>query len=107
MKIKTEDIKKIQDSLNFMKSNPDLKINDYTVEDFEDLFSKLIEYTKKLEELEFEMFSVKRKTEKTFKEVKSISFRVRKLVVGYYGEDSKEVKELGLKAKSEYKNAPK
>ncbi|MBN2694601.1 hypothetical protein JXR93_08050 [bacterium] len=107
MNVIKEEIEKIKLSLEFVKKNSELKLKDISVDDFEAQCNDLFDSIDKIDDIELELFDLKKKRDKLLAETSSVSSRIRKLVAGYYGEDSKEIKELGLKAKSDYKKPSK
>lgn len=103
MKFKKSELSKIKKASKYFKENPELKISGITAEEFEEKVKELIKTDDKVQDLKLAVFETKKDREDLYLEVHEIEMRINSAMVGFFGRDSKETKDIGFKTKSDRK----
>ncbi len=103
MKFKKSELSKIKKASKYLKENPELKISGITAEEFEEKVQELIATDDKVQDLKLAVFETKKDREDLYSEVHEIEMRINSAMVGFFGRDSKETKDIGFKTKSDRK----
>ncbi len=87
----------------YLKENPDLKISGITAEQFEEKVLNLEKLFKNIKNLNLEIFQTEQTIETEFLQLHELEIRIGKAMLGFFGLNSKEAKDLGFKVTSERK----
>ena len=104
---RSEFLELFEKALEFLEKNPKLELSDVKAEDFAKLVTDIIESNKELHQLSLKMFKVESKLDEMCLKANEIALRIKKMVVGFYGPNSQEVKDFGLVVSSERKKPAK
>jgi len=104
---RSEFLELFEKALEFLEKNPKLELSDVKAEDFAKLVSDIIESNKELYQLSLKMFKTESKLDEMCSKANEIALRIKKMVVGFYGPNSQEVKDFGLVVSSQRKKPEK
>ncbi len=94
-------------ALEFLEKNPKLELSDVKAEDFAKLVSDINKSNKELYQLNLKMFKIESNLDEMCLKANEIALRIKKMVVGFYGPNSQEVKDFGLVVSSQRKKPEK
>jgi len=83
-------------ALEFLEKNPKLELSDVKAEDFAKLVLDINESNKELYQMNLKMFKIESKLDEMCLKANEIALRIKKMVSGFYGPNSQEVKDFGL-----------
>ena len=94
----------IRDILYYCRNNADHKLPEVNIDDLEKFINTVDEKNKFIKVESQKIKEAQKERDENFSKANDLTYRIKRLIQGIFGPDSKEVKEIGLIPKSEKKN---